>query len=145
MGALCFLFFAGECHPFLKGLTSNACNACIWSDFKNKVFRGQWVKRDRGKFIFNLFPNFVDVNAPKLPGGMNVWLVSPSGRPARSARLNLRLLSNLLKNVPERRKSRQPLRIKTLRAWKKVKSWAIFTGTKTKNVFFSFVLVMIKI
>lgn len=53
-------------------------------------------------------------NAPKLPGGMNLWL-SPSGRS-----LHLHLLSNLLKNAPERKKQKEPFRLRHLRAWKKV-------------------------
>lgn len=50
-------------------------------------------------------------NAPKLPGGMNLWL-SPSG-------LHSHLLSNLLKNGPERKKQKEPFRLRHLRAWKK--------------------------
>lgn len=46
-------------------------------------------------------------NAPKLPGGMNLWL-SPSGLPRHS-----HLLSNLLKNGPERKKQKEPFRLKT--------------------------------
>lgn len=53
-------------------------------------------------------------NAPKLPGGMNLWL-SPSGRS-----LHLHLLSNLLKNAPERKKQKEPFRLRHFRAWKKV-------------------------
>ena len=46
-------------------------------------------------------------NAPKLPGGMNLQL-SPSGRSLHS-----HLLSNLLKNAPERKKQKEPFRLKT--------------------------------
>lgn len=53
-------------------------------------------------------------NAPKLPGGMNLWL-SPSGRS-----LHLHLLSNQLKNAPERKKQKEPFRLRHFRAWKQV-------------------------
>lgn len=67
------------------------------------------VCREGGWGVISFSNNFemfqLDVNAPELPDETSVWLLSPSGRPPRSARLNLHLLSNLLKNVPERKKA----------------------------------------
>lgn len=83
-------------------------------------------------------------NAPKLPGGMNLWL-SPSGRS-----LHLHLLSNLLKNAPERKKQKEPFRLRHFRAWKKVNGAFAEGGLGGKRgwkgccFFFSFSFFLVK-
>lgn len=74
-------------------------------------------------------------NAPELPGGMNLWL-SPAGRSRHS-----HLLSNLLKNGPERKKQKEPFRLKTFAGRKCVclreEKWSksFVSGEKQINTF----------
>ena len=77
---------------------------------KYKIQNNTWVLFFLLLLLFFSPPSWCVFNAPKLPGGMNLWL-SPSGRSP-----HLHLLSNLLKNAPERKKQKEPFRHFLVRA-----------------------------